>query len=51
MNEEQIEHIAEREMDVLDTELLNGNITQEEYDSQVHELDTWCKEQYKKLAL
>ena len=47
MTEEQIEHIAEREMDILDLDLLNGNITQEEYDSQVRDLELWCREQYK----
>lgn len=47
MTEEQIERIAEREMNRLDKELLNGSITQEEYNQEVRELDHWIKEEYR----
>jgi hypothetical protein len=47
MTEEQIERIAEREMNRLDKELMNGTITQEEYNQEVRELDQWTREEYR----
>jgi hypothetical protein len=41
MTEEQIERIAERKMDQLDAKLLNGKLSQAEYDAAVKELDRW----------
>lgn len=47
MTEDQIEHIAEREMDRLDKQLLNGSLTQDEYLQEVKALDAWVREEYK----
>jgi len=48
MTEEQIERIAERKMNRLDMELMNGTITQEEYEQEVRDLDQWTKEELRK---
>lgn len=47
MTEEQIERIAERKMNRLDKELMNGSITQEEYNQEVRELDQWVNAEYR----
>lgn len=44
MNEELIERIAELEMDKLDKALLNGQISDDEYDTEVEVIDDWVKE-------
>jgi hypothetical protein len=41
MTEEQIERIAECKMDQLDAKLLNGKLSQAEYDAAVKELSRW----------
>jgi hypothetical protein len=41
MTEEQIERIAERKMDQLDAKLMNGKLSQAEYDAAVKELSRW----------
>jgi hypothetical protein len=45
--EDEIERIAEREMDRLDKALLAGTFTQEDYDEEVEALDQWVREEYK----
>lgn len=47
MTEEQIERMAERDMDKLDNLLMRGVYTQEEYDREVKELDAWVQHQYR----
>lgn len=47
MTEDQIERIAERYMDQLDSRLTKGLIDQAEYDLEVEELDQWCLDQYR----
>jgi hypothetical protein len=51
MTEEQIERTAERRMNMLDRNLLVGNITQAQYDQLVQDLDDWSKEEYAKLRV
>jgi hypothetical protein len=46
VTEERIERIYERTMDKLDHELLNGLITEAQYDEEVRELDRWIRRQY-----
>lgn len=46
---ELIERIAELEMDRLDKALLNGQISDDEYDTEVNELEDWVKESYADL--
>ena len=41
--EDSTEAVVEREMDRLDKKLMQGHITQEDYDSRVVELDNWSK--------
>jgi hypothetical protein len=45
--EDEIERVAEREMNRLDKELLSGALTQEDYDEEVEALDQWVREEYK----
>ena len=47
MTEDQIERIAERQMDKLDRMFTKGIITREEYEAEVDELDSWCQDQYR----
>jgi hypothetical protein len=49
MTEAEIERIAERRMNMLDRNLLVGNISQEQYDQLVQDLEDWSKEEYAKL--
>ena len=49
MTESQIERIAEREMDKLDEALMDGILSQKEYDYQVQDIEDWVKEQYAEL--
>lgn len=41
--EQVVEQIVERDMDKLDKKLMQGHITQEDYDLRVAELDDWAK--------
>ena len=47
MTEDQIERIAEREMDKLDRMFSKGIISREEYEAEVDELDAWCQDQHR----
>jgi hypothetical protein len=49
MTEAEIERVAERRMNMLDRNLLVGNINQAQYDQLVQDLDNWSKEEYAKL--
>ena len=44
--EDQIEAEAERKMDRLDRDLLNGCLTQPQYDLAVKQLDDWAREEF-----
>lgn len=48
--EERIERQAEREMDSLDRSLMNGSLTQAEYDAEVRALDKRIQAAYLALA-
>lgn len=50
MSENQIERIAERQMDELDGQLMDGSITQQAYDAEAREIELWVKEQYAELS-
>lgn len=43
MSEATIERIAERTMDRLDRELMEGVLTQEQYDEEVKVLEEWVR--------
>jgi hypothetical protein len=43
MTEDQIERRVERMMDALDAQLMNGALTQREYDSNVRDLNAWAE--------
>ena len=49
--EDQIERAAERRMDTFDRSMLRGEITQEQYNSLVKELDEWVKLEVSKLKV
>lgn len=44
--EELIERIVELEMDRLDQKLLSGEISQDQYEAEVAELNAWAEETY-----
>ena len=46
MTEDQIERHVERHMNSLDAQLMNGSLTQAEYDQAVRALDRWAQAQY-----
>jgi uncharacterized membrane protein len=46
MTEDQIEQVVERHMNSLDSQLLKGAITDEEYNQEIRELDKWARQQY-----
>lgn len=46
LTETQIELIVERQIDKLDKQLMQGKITQEEYDREVLIVDKWASQQY-----
>jgi hypothetical protein len=48
MTEAEIERVAERRMNMLDRNLLVGNINQAQYDQLVKDLDEWTKLEYEK---
>jgi len=47
INEDKIERAVERKMDILDDRLMNGQLTQQQYDREVRELNRWARKQYK----
>jgi hypothetical protein len=47
--EEAIERIVERSMTLLDKQLLTNQLTQDEYDEEVKDLDEWAREAYRNL--
>lgn len=49
MTEDHIERIVERTMNQLDKLLLTNEMTQDEYDQEVRELDQWAREMYRNL--
>jgi hypothetical protein len=46
MTEEQIERAVERATDRLDARLMNGTLTQAEYDAAIKELSDWADKAY-----
>jgi hypothetical protein len=50
MTEDQIEAKVESEINRLDRQLMDGKITQEEYDDAVYILDRWADQQYKHVS-
>jgi hypothetical protein len=46
MTEDQIERRVERMMDALDAQLMNGALTQREYDSNVRDLNAWAEAKF-----
>lgn len=49
MTEDQIELKVEKEMDKLDRKLMDGRITQDQYDLEVDALERWSDQQYRYL--
>lgn len=49
MTEDQIELKVEWEMDKLDRKLMDGRLSQEEYDREVYKLNRWADQQYRKV--
>jgi hypothetical protein len=47
LTESEIELRVERQMDKLDRKLMQGEITQSEYEREVFILDKWSAQQYK----
>lgn len=45
MTEDQIERIAERQMDNLDQQLLKGILTNEEYNQETLEIERWVRDE------
>lgn len=45
--EDQIERIAEREMNRLDREYMKGMLSEAKYKAEVAELEKWCREEYR----
>lgn len=50
LTEDQIERRVERVMDTLDYRLLNGELSQSDYDREVSILDKWAQQQYDELT-
>lgn len=50
LTEAQIEHIVEKQIDMLDKQFTEGTISQDEYVSETIALDKWASEQYKQLS-
>ena len=46
LSENEIEFIVETTMNRLDRKLMDGRISQEEYDSECSKLDTWVEKNY-----
>jgi hypothetical protein len=47
MTEDQIERRIERVMDALDARLMDGRLSQADYDWEVKNLETWASQQYR----
>jgi hypothetical protein len=47
MTEDQIERRVEREMDKLDGRLMNGLLSQDDYNRNAANLNRWAEQQYK----
>lgn len=47
LTEDQIERHIELRMDRLDRKFMNSEMTQEEYDKRVKELDAWADQQFR----
>lgn len=45
--EELIERIVELETDILDKKLMNGELTEDEYEDALNDLDYWAEETYR----
>lgn len=50
MTEYEVELKVEREMDRLDRQLMQGKLTQDQYDREVYKLDKWAEKQLRKQA-
>lgn len=44
--EEKIERIVELEYNALDRRLMNGEITQDQYEDEAREIDAWARDMY-----
>lgn len=49
MTEDQIERRVEARVDLLDSLLMSGRLTQAEYDEEMKRLNDWAEEQYRAL--
>lgn len=49
VTEDHLERIVQRTMNQLDKLLLTNEMTQDEYDQEVRELDQWAREMYRNL--
>lgn len=49
MTEDQIERRIEARVDLLDSLLMSGRLTQAEYDEEIKRLNDWAEEQYQAL--
>jgi hypothetical protein len=47
MTEEQIERLAERDMDRLDRAFMRGELSQEAYDAAIERLNAWLEKSYR----
>jgi len=50
MTEEQIERRVEMRVDLLDSLLMSGRLTQAEYDDEMKRLHDWAENQYRILS-
>lgn len=50
MTEEQIERMVEIRTDAADRALMNGTLTQAEYDARMKELNRWADDQYARTS-
>lgn len=50
LTEDQIEHVVEQEMNRLDKRLMNGTLSQVDYERAVHDLDEWANTQLINLS-
>lgn len=46
MDEHHIELKVEQMIDVVDKKFINGELTQEEYDNEIRNIDQWATSQY-----
>lgn len=50
LSENDIEFIVEKTTDKLDRQLMDGKLSQEEYDLEMNKLDMWAEQQFNKIA-